>query len=285
MAFFFFAISGVSSAEEFYRLSRDSLFSCSSGSTNSGVAIALGRAGDVFTLLSPSGQIVIHDEAGISLGEFVPDFDISGNSTDIAIDGGTGLFVCNPLQNTIAHIGRNGDTQPPVTINAPDRFEPVSLVTLQDGRIVALNRSDGDLWRIERDGRAFPLLISPKVTNPDYAKLEISPDEKRMCLLDNGQLRLFRLQGEPLPSPRILINRPRGLAVTSEGVWVLGDGLEFIPLFRDIERLQVPVNSLLVWQVFPAADIAVNGENIVILSQEGSRYVKLSCELVRREQP
>jgi len=280
-----FLISSRSTAEDFYRLNHHSIISNTSSSVNSGSAIAIGRAGDVFTLSNPSGLVAIVDNSGVFCGEFDAGNGFSNNSTDITTDGGTGLFVCNPMQNTIAHLGRNGVVLPPVLITSPDRFEPISLTALRDGRIIVLNKYDGDLWRIERDGKAMPLLISPRINNMDNAKLEITPDEKRVVILQNDHLRLFRLQGESLPPLKLTITQPKGLAVTSDGVWIVGNGLEFIPFSSGVSRLIFPVDSLQAWQIYPPADIAIDGSRMVILSSKGSNFLQIDFERVRQEQP
>lgn len=280
-----FLIFSRSTAQDFYRLKHHSLDSNTTGSVNSGSAIVIGRAGDVFTLFNPSGRVAIVDNSGLFCGEFDPGNGLSNSATDIASDGGTGLFICNPMQNTIAHLGRNGASLSPVVISSSNMIEPISLTTLQDGRIIVLNKYDGDLWRIERDGKVIPLLISPRFNKFDNARLETTPDEKRVVVLQNDHLRLIRTQGESLPSLKLTIAQPKGLAVTSNGAWIVGDGLEFIPFNSNISRLNYPVDSLISWQIYPPADIAIDGNRMVILSIGNSNFLQIDLERVQKEQP
>ncbi len=271
------------SGEEFYQLHIDTLFSIPSPPANQGVAIAIGGSGESFVLLNPSGRIAIRDRSGKLKGEFDLNIAISNNPTDIASDGGTGLFICDPFQRVISHLSRNGTSLPAINLSKEANLEPVTITTLRDGRSLILNRQDGDIWRFERDGQAVPLLISPRVRNFDNARLEISPDEKRLILLENGKLRSFRIQGEALPSQKPTLANSKGIAATSEGVWLVGEAIEFIPFTPSFERLLFPSDSLKAWRIYPASDIAVNSDKVFILSANGALLLQMSLEKVATE--
>ncbi len=279
----FFSLAAL--GEDFYQLQRDSLYSIPPPSVRTGSAIAVGGAGESFVLLNPSGRVAIWDELGSYRGEFNLNFARSTSPADIAGDGGTGLLVCDPFQDVIAHISRSGAALPPITISTEIRLEPVTFAALRDGRMLLLNRQDGDIWRLERDDKALPLLISPRVRNFDAARLEISPAENRLILLEGGRLRCFRLHGESIPAPKTTVSKPSGIAATDDGVWIVGEGLEFIPFTPSISPTKYPADTLTAWQIYPASDVAVRGEKLLILAADGSSFLRLTCRRISAEHP
>ncbi len=281
----FFVLSTAAVAEKTYRLRLETVWILEPIFNSSSVAMTMGGAGDIFLLLDQGSRVAIFSDSGMFKGEFIANFPLPANPTDIASDGGTGVFICDPLQSTIVHMSRTGADLEPILLNTEPQFEPVTLTVLNDGRMVILNRHDGDLWRIERDGQAKPLMISSRVNNFDNARLEVTPDEEELILLESGHLRMFKLQGEPLPYPTITLSHPTGIAATNEGVWVVGNGIAFVPFTLDNSRLSYSSDSLFAWQVFPPSDIVVENDRILIASTDASRIAYIHIENVKTEQP
>jgi len=68
------------------------------------------------------------------------------------------LLICQPVRKEIIRLTRQLEARPPVRPQVGDtRFEPISVCADRQGLLFILNRADGDIWRVDRNGRAQAL--------------------------------------------------------------------------------------------------------------------------------
>lgn len=278
ICFLTLVIPCLSVGQDIYEIELGASVTMSSSSGITGAAITSNKTGDIFLLVNPLGRVIISGRDKFRQGEFV--IDDAAGAVDIASDGGLGAFICNPFSREITHLNRTGEKLPSLSINSPAAIEPVSLTATRDGRVFLINGLDGDIWRIERDGSANPLLISPGISVKSSVRLDIDPVESRLLVLEKDALRCFRLNGESLPFPKLTLAEPRGFAVVDDGIWVVGLGLEFIPFTPNTVRLFIPPDSLQAWQIPSPVDVTAPSNELIILTDATSKVLDL--KLVRR---
>jgi len=252
---------------------------------NRAIAITCGKTGEIYLLDNFQSQVTIIEVESLEFGRYQPGFAVMGNATDIASDGGTGILVCDPFQSIFAHLSRTGSPLPEIALDPAFRLQAVSIASLRDGRVLLYNRNDNNLWRMERDGKATRLTFGNRSRAARNLKLEISPDQRRIYLLQGAEVSVFSAEGATLSPVAGSLEEPAGIAVTDQGLWLAGDGVEFIPTNPDWKSYKLPPDSLLDWDIPAVADIAIDGETLFLLAAQGSRIAVLNIITTEVEQP
>ncbi len=246
-----------------------------------GVALATGPGGELYALYDAPPRLVVWKTDS---DETFETGDVSGwvsAPTDLVSDGGMQLLVTDSRRKYILRLNHRLQPMPPVMPEVDgERFEPLSICRITDGTLFVINRADDDVWRINRDGRAVPLGWSParsgKIRKPTRLDYSVSVD--RLIILDEDGVKLSAPHGDPGPPVKTVVARPVGAGVNGDEAWIVGDGLCCVsldgkPLFS------VPVDSLESWGVYPAVDVAPQGDRrLYLLPETGGRVLVLRVE-------
>ncbi len=240
----------------------------SSKEVHGGIALAVNSSGDIYRLAGNPLRLTIWSRDSVFTGEYQVSDQPNPNPTDLAYDWFDGLIV-DPDQTAIYHFGRRGEPRSPISIIADPPLEPVSICNA-DNRIILLNRRDGDLWRLDLNGRAEPMLVSSRLGYwPEGNRIKWDSDRGRVLFLSSGSLRYVTIGGAVTRSFVIPIEKPVGVAPTLAAIWIVGDGLAAIDPVSGLALLNYPPDSLKVWNVMPAVDIAIVEDRVFILAASG----------------
>lgn len=266
-----------------------------------GIALTASGGGDLFILLGPAPRIVIWSPTEGVRGEFSLAADQRLAALDVAGDGGLGIIVVDPFRQAIFCLSRRGEPAVKIIPATDHNLEPRTLCADSYGLVYLLNGRDGDIWRLERDGRALPLQIAGRESaRNDIARLEFSPAQGRLLLLSGGVVRVMKLDGSTVMTLPAVVPNPVGIAADSSGVWVVGEGLAFLPLSDGLERRKpapppppycvggettLPAEVFGNWGLLPVADIAAAGERLFILAADGGSVGVLRIERPARGHP
>lgn len=179
---------------------------------------------------------------------------------------------------------------PPVKpIIGENTIEPLSVCRVVDGTLFIVNQYDDDIWRVDRQGRAFPLGWSQ--SGPDLlnqpVRLEYSSTQDILVILDRNGVHLSRNRGTPSPILKILVKQPACICVSNDELWIAGEGLGCISLKKRTSVFFVPVDSLISWQAYPPADLTLSYDTgkLYILPENNSGVAYFDISRPSNRQP
>jgi hypothetical protein len=270
-------------------LIKKDVMQCGEGTTATGIALTKGADGSIYALYDVPLRIIIWRPGEVNNQEFNNPQGISAAPTDLASDGGLGLFMVDPWENYIIHFDRWLQQMPSIIPQLNNqRFEPLSICRSMDGNLFVINRADDDLWKIDRDGITVKYNWSPsgsgKLTNPKRIRYNAQVD--KLMILDNDYLLLTNPNGSNTRRIPLRLKAASGIAISEHEVWIVGDGLECIPLKTKTGSFFLPSDSLRVWDALPAVDVTFdNNDFLYILSGFDGRVLKLKIQRVSTEHP
>jgi len=249
------------------------------GHTSTGVAIVTGREGELYILLDSPPRLLRWDVNRENGGEFASCPGELNSPVDMTSDTGFELLVADPYNEKILRFDRRLEILPPIIPDAGgERFEPLSVCRIPDGTLFTINRTDDDIWRISRDGKATPLGWSParsgRINAPSH--IEYSTETDKLLVLDKDGLKLFSPYGMIESSISTGVADPSGIGVAGTEAWIAGDGLACVSLTHRYLTFYAPPDSLKSWGVFPAADVALMGnQRLYVLPERGDLVLVL----------
>jgi len=253
-----------------------------------GVALTDGPGGEWYVLLDGYPRIIRWD----ANERVISDIELSGGGwsknmnispKDFTVAAGLDLLVIDPYNPVIVRYNRRLELLNPVKPNIGEhRFEPLSICSAPDGTLYVINQADKDIWRIQHNGIATPLggassrggwLINP-------IQVRFCSKLQKLVLLDDENIQLCDLFGNPGVRIPIEMSKPRSLTVHNGEVWIVGDALECMSLQNRRQELYLPSDSLYNWNVYPPAAVMLPNNNLLYMLPGSSDQI-LKLKIIR----
>ncbi|MCF7810457.1 hypothetical protein K9N50_05670 [bacterium] len=270
-------------------LNKTNVLECNIEPATPGIALTKSAGGTIYALYDAPLRIIVWQSGKTKSQEFSNPQGISAAPSDLAPDGGLGLFMVDPWNDHIFHLDRRLQQMPSIIPKLNnERFEPLSICRSMDGNLFVLNRADDDLWKIDRDGIVVKYNWSPsgsgKLTNPRRIRYNSQID--KLVILNKDYLLLSNPNGSNSRKIPLRLKAASGIAVSDREIWIAGDYLECIPLKTKTGSFLLPSDSLRAWNAFPAIDVTYdNNDFLYVLSGFDGNVLKLKIQRASTERP
>ena len=276
LTFFLLYISFINSASGTtgYNLERGGILTTPNAPTQIGMALATGGGGEIYVLFDIPPRILVWKDDNFNPVEYDLASDVISSPVDIAADGSFGLLLADQFTGSIKRFDRRLQPLPAVKpTTSGTRIEPASVCRVADGTLFFINRTDDDVWRVDRQGQAYPLGWSRSGDNSISRpkRLEYSSSLDMLLIIDQSGVRVSLHRGMPSVLLRTSVDKPRSISVSDNEAWVVGEGLGCISLKTRREVYFAPIDSLRAWKVYPCADLALSHDamRLYLLAESG----------------
>jgi len=235
-----------------------------------GISLAMGAGGEIIELAGPTPRLLIWNEVEEFTGEFQPSEDRNVVLVDIADDAGFGFLAVDPLIPIIHSFGRRGEARPGLPLISKTVLEPISVCSGENGTIYLLNQKDGDIWRVDRDGRATPLLIPSQFKlRSSNSQLVRQPNRSLIWLLNGDRIISASYGGQIKRIMEIQQSSSVDHAVTGDLLWVVGDGLMVLSSESGEVVGRWDSEAMKAWGIITPVSIAGQSTRLAILCEDG----------------
>jgi len=240
-----------------------------------GISLAFGAGGELVELTGPISRLLVWNETEAFAGEFQSSQDHDVSPVDICSNGGFGFLSVDPVYPSIIQFGRRGELFPPIPLDARNLIEPVSICVGDAGRVYLLNRLDGDIWRVEKDGKSSPLMIpTPLRVWKENSQINFDYPRDLIWILKGANLYSTSTGGEARQTISLPLKSTTDFALDDELIWVIGDGLATVDSKTGQAVMVWPSDSLSAWGASRPVSIAVHSHRLALLCDDGRIVIK-----------